>query len=401
LDSLGCKLNQAEMEDLARQFAGAGCTLVSAAEQADIYILNTCTVTHIADRKSRHLLRLAHRRNPGARLVVTGCYAERVPGDLAGIVGVDLVVGNERKSEMLRILDEAGYLPGLYDCSPASNQYADGRIRAMVKIQDGCTSFCSYCIVPLVRRGEKSVPDERIISEISKRVAGGYQEVVLTGTRVGSYDYSEVDLATLLKRILAQTDVCRLRLSSLQPQEISPGLLHLWQDRRLCPHFHLSLQSGSDSVLGRMRRRYTGADYRRAVALIRERVPEVAITTDVIVGFPGETGAEFEESYDFCRQMQFARIHVFPYSAREGTDAARMPQRVADEIKKQRSDKMLTLAEETAASFRRQFYGKMVPVLWEARTDNNIWSGLTENYIRVYTESSANLANRVTSVKLT
>jgi threonylcarbamoyladenosine tRNA methylthiotransferase MtaB len=398
LDSLGCKLNQAETELFARQLAEAGYTLVSSAGEADIYILNTCTVTRIADRKSRHLLRLAHRQNPGARLVAIGCYAERSPQELAQIDGLDLVLGNEEKPHLLRWLQESGFFrPPL--SIPAGCHYNGGRTRAFIKVQDGCHSFCTYCIVPLVRKKEESVPVDGIIAEIRRRVTEDAQEVVLTGTKIGSYHDNGVNLGGLLKSILAETDITRLRLSSLQPQEISPELLGLWRDSRLCPHFHLSLQSGSDTVLGQMKRHYTTADYQRVVSLIRGMVPEAAITTDVIVGFPGETEAEFQQSYNFCRQVAFARIHVFPYSPRQETEAARMPHQVADKIKRQRSHKMLALAEESVCNFRQRFLGKTMPVLWEKQS-SGIWSGLTANYIKVYAESSDDLTNKLQPVKL-
>lgn len=400
LDSLGCKLNQAEVELLSRQFAEAGCALVSPGDEADIYILNTCTVTHIADRKSRHLLGMARRRNPDARLVVTGCYAERAPEELAGVEGVDMVVDNMRKHRLVQLLTDVGYLSKANGCDFETHRNMDSRTRATVKIQEGCTNFCSYCIVPLVRRGENSMPVDQIVAEVAQRVAGGHKEVVLTGTKIGSYNYNGTNLAALLRSVLSETGVFRLRLSSLQPQEISAELLLLWNDSRLCPHFHLSLQSGSDSVLKRMKRHYSAYEFQQAVSLIRGKVPEAAITTDVIVGFPGETDTEFEESYNFCRQMQFARIHVFPYSPREGTEAAKMPLMVVDKVKKQRSQKMRDLAKESDCNFRQKFSGETMTVLWEKKTDSNVWSGLTGNYIRIYTKSNEDLANRVTPVKL-
>ena len=393
LDSLGCKLNQAEIELLARQLAEAGYRLVAPGDKADIYILNTCTVTHIADRKSRHRLRLAHRRNPGARLVAVGCYAERAPGELGQIEGVDLVLGNDRKSQLIQVLGEPVARDSL---NFTDNSY---RTRAFIKVQDGCHNFCAYCIVPLVRRHEESVPADRVVAEVGERVVAGYREVVLTGTEIGTYSCNGVNLRGLLERILKETSVSRLRLSSLQPTGISSGLIGLWRDERLCSHFHLSLQSGSDGVLCRMKRRYSAADYHQAVSLIRQSVPEVAITTDVIVGFPGETEAEFQESYDFCRQMQFARIHVFPYSPRPGTEAAHMPQAVADKVKRQRAQQMLALAAESQQSFNQRFLGGTVPVLWEQQS-GGVWSGLTGNYIKVYTRSREELTNKLLPVKL-
>ncbi|HUV56543.1 MAG TPA: tRNA (N(6)-L-threonylcarbamoyladenosine(37)-C(2))-methylthiotransferase MtaB [Dehalococcoidales bacterium] len=401
LDSLGCKLNQAEVELLARGFAGAGYQLVSPVDKADVYILNTCTVTHIADSKCRHWLRLAHRRNPDALLVATGCYAQRAPEELAQIEGVGLVLNNEEKPHLLRLLGESGEIGAPVSAHGESTAGCfDGfRTRALVKVQDGCNNFCSYCIVPLVRGRERSLPVEQVVADVGNRVAQGYKEVVLTGVKIGAYNYEGVNLQGLLGHTLAGTDVDRLRLSSLQPQEITPELIGLWRDPRLCRHFHLSLQSGSDEVLNRMKRRYSTKDYQQTVSLIRSLVPEVAITTDVIVGFPGETEAEFEESYAFCRQMEFARIHVFPYSPRQGTQAARMPHQVANEIKKQRSQKMLVLAKESSQNFSRRFLSKTTLVLWEKQS-GGIWSGHTDNYIKVYTRSDEDLTNKLLPVKM-
>ena len=401
LDTLGCKLNQAETELLAGQFAQFGCRLVSTADEADIYVLNTCTVTHIADRKSRHLLRMAHRRNPDAVIVAAGCYAQRDRQELAQIDGVNLVLGNDDKIHLVRLLDESGYLshPGWAQRNLVAKHRNGLRSRAFIKVQDGCNNFCSYCIVPLVRGQEMSLPVEQVISEVRGRIVQGCGEVVLTGTEIGSYSHNGLNLKGLIDIMLSETDVRRLRLSSLQPQEITTEFIELWHDPRLCPHLHLSLQSGSDSVLKRMERRYSTDDYQRAISLIRSVVPEAAITTDVIVGFPGETVGEFEDSYSLCRQIGFARIHVFPYSPRPGTEAAKMKEQINDKIKKQRSQKMLSLAEESARSFRQQFLGRTMPVLWEQKT-SGVWSGLTDNYIRVYTKSDEDLTNRITEVSL-
>jgi len=402
LDSLGCKLNQAETELLAKQFTDAGYKLVSPADEADVYILNTCTVTHIADRKSRHWLRLAHRRNPDALLIATGCYAQRAPQELAQIKGTDLVSGNEQKTHLLQLLEESGRLSRLtcVQRDSTSGSHTGFRTRAFIKVQDGCSNLCSYCIVPLVRGREKSLPVDQVVGEVRHRVANGYKEVVLTGVKVGSYSYNGVNLRGLLERILGETDIVRLRLSSLQPQEISPELVGLWRDNRLCRHFHLSLQSGSDSVLRRMRRRYSISDYLQSVSLVRGLVPEAAITTDIIVGFPGETSAEFEQSDKLCQKLEFARIHVFVYSPREGTQASQMPNQVEDRVKRERSQKMLALAKESAQNFSRQFLGKTMPVLWEKRSGDGIWSGLTDNYIKVYTRSNEDLTNKLLPVKL-
>jgi threonylcarbamoyladenosine tRNA methylthiotransferase MtaB len=400
LDTVGCKLNQAETQLLARQFARAGYRLVSADDEADVYILNTCTVTHVADRRCRHRLRLAHRRNPDGVVVAIGCYAERAGKELARVEGVDLVLGNSEKSNLPWLLEESGRLNRpTYSQGGSTLAYADFRTRAFIKVYDGCNSFCSYCIVPLVRGREESIPIDQVVAEVRHRVSEGYKEVVLTGTKIGLYNYEGVGLKGLLPRLLTETDVERLRLSSLQPKEISPELIGLWRNERLCRHFHLSLQSGSDGVLGRMRRGYTVGGYLGVVALIRDMVPEVAITTDIIVGFPGETEAEFGQSYELCRQMEFARIHIFPYSPRHGTQAALMPDQVGDRVKRERSQGMLSLAKESAQNFRQGFLDKTMTVLWEKQTDG-IWTGLTDNYIRVYTESSEDLTNKLLPVKL-
>ena len=401
LDTLGCKLNQAETDSLARQFVKAGHTLVSSVDEADIYVLNTCTVTNSADAKSRHLLRQAHRQNARTLLVATGCYAQRAPQDLTRIEGVCFITDNAEKSHLLRLLEESGCLDSLTSLpeSCATKDKPAFRTRAFVKIQDGCTKFCSYCIVPLVRKRETSLPPDQVIAEVRQRVAEGVREVVLTGTEIGSYDHEGVFLESLLEGILAGSGVTRLRLSSLQPQEISPGLIRLWSDGRLCPHFHLSLQSGNDSVLRRMKRGYSVKEYQAAVSLIRDRVPDVAITTDIISGFPGETAAEFEASYEACRQMGFARIHVFPYSTRQGTAAADLPDQVEPGTRKRRSLNLLALAKECAVDFNRQFLERIVPVLWEQQS-GGIWSGHTANYIKVYHRSDEKLTNQLLPVKL-
>ncbi len=398
-ETLGCKLNQAETETLARNFSDAGHELVKQIEDADIYILNTCTVTQTADSKSRHLIRQARRRNPDAQIIVTGCYAERVPLDLENLDEADMVVGNQGKTSLIKLLEREGYLT---KNRSRSSSRADSifRTRAFIKIQDGCQNFCAYCIVPYVRAHEKSEPDIEVIEQVKQRVKEGYQEVVLTGTRVGAYNYNCLSLKDLVERILSETDIRRLRLSSLQPQEISIELLKLWQDNRLCPHFHLSLQSGSDSVLKRMRRRYTSGEYEKMAATIRALVPNVAITTDIIVGFPGETDKEFEESLNFCHRLNFARIHVFPFSPRSGTEAAGMEGQVPVKIKKERTRLMLEVAEKSARNFKEQFNGEELDVLWEKQTGQGVWSGVTGNYIRVYKNERNNITNKLSAVKL-
>jgi threonylcarbamoyladenosine tRNA methylthiotransferase MtaB len=400
LETLGCKLNQAETEFLARQFGQAGFRLVDSSQPADVWILNTCSITHIADRKSRHLLRLARRLNPRALLIATGCYAHRAPDELSQMGEVDLLADNQEK---LRLVEIVSHILGTSHYTEASSLSGPGcgglRTRALVKMQDGCNDFCSYCIVPYVRGREHSLSPDEIINEVQARVDAGYKEIIITGTKLGAYHCNGTDLRQLLEHILAKTRVARLRLSSLQPNDLTASFLSLWSDARMCAHIHLPLQSGSPSVLQNMRRRYSPADFEQAVRLARQMIPDVAITTDVIVGFPGEGPREFEESYRFCEDMEFAAIHVFPYSARPGTLAASMPQAISAQVKREHSDKLLGLSRNAAEQFRRRFLGKTVEVLWENKR-GGVWQGLTCNYIRVKTDSRLDLANSFGQVRL-
>ena len=430
--TLGCKLNQAETESLSGRFGEAGFEVVSPGDTADVYVANTCTVTHVADRKSRHWLRLARRRNPEALIVATGCYAQRAPRELAPIA--DLVLGNEEKEYLLElVMDLPLGTPSasrpvrrIFEAAPSRDHEGQGRlenpadskregemqgsqvfrntsrVRSLIKIQDGCDSACSYCIVPRVRPREYSLPISQVVDQIRQRVAVGRREVVLTGTNVGSYRNEDAGLGDLLKCILRGTDIERLRLSSLQPDEVSADLLSLWEDKRLCRHFHLALQAGSDTVLQRMRRRYSLAHYLKTVRLLKEAVPGVAITTDVMVGFPGESREEFEQGYAFCEQIGYANIHVFPFSPRPGTEAAGMGRQVDDRTKKERSSRMLELARTCRNDFRNRFLGQTVSVLWEKETEpgSGIYSGLTDNYIRVFVRNGKLLSSRITAVRL-
>jgi threonylcarbamoyladenosine tRNA methylthiotransferase MtaB len=401
LDSLGCKLNQAEIELLYREFIDAGYKIVTPTDKPDIYILNTCTVTHIADRKTRHLLRLAHRRNHNTIVIAIGCYAQRARDHLNQIEGVNLILPNSEKSHLPQILKERGWINNsTYHHRILKSHDIAPRTRAFIKIQDGCDSSCSYCIVPIVRGCEISLPFNQITSEVRQRIAHGYKEIVLTGVNIGRYYNNGINLKGLIEHILAEYNITRLRLSSLQPMEISPDFIGLWNDKRLCRHIHLSLQSGSKSVLCRMNRSYSPSEYQQAVSLIRATIPEVAITTDIIVGFPGETDKEFHESYNFCQQLGFARIHVFPFSPRQGTRASQMPNQVRDIVKKPRNQNLLALAKECTEKHIYQFLGMTMPVLWE-RKSGSTWSGLTDNYIKVYTQNDENLTNKILPVKLT
>jgi threonylcarbamoyladenosine tRNA methylthiotransferase MtaB len=412
LETLGCKLNQAETDSLARQLLSKGYQLAESAGEADIYVLNTCTVTHVADRKARHLLRLAHRTNPKALIVAIGCYVQRAPEELRQLGIVNLILDNEQKDRLVDILGNRN-LRNKGDRSPVKEYHSSkspegscrlvDRTRSLIKIQEGCHSFCSFCIVPYLRGQERSLPLEKVIQQVKERVAAGHKEVTLTGTKIGAYQWegeNHGSLCRLIEGILDQTGVKRLRLSSLQPQDLTPELIRLWAEERLCPHLHLPLQSGSQAMLQQMKRQYSITDYQRAVSLAREAIPDLAITTDILVGFPGEGEREFEESYRFCEKMSLANIHVFPYSPRLGTAAAWMPHQVAERTKKERSQRMLALAQQSAQRFRGRFLGRTMMVLWEGKSKPGVWSGLTANYLRVFVRSEQELTNCLLPVKL-
>jgi threonylcarbamoyladenosine tRNA methylthiotransferase MtaB len=397
--TLGCKLNQAETETLADRFNQAGFQLVPNGDGADIYIANTCTVTHIADRKSRHWLRLARKRNPGALIIATGCYAQRNGQELAELA--DIVVDNNEKERLLALVQN---LKGMAEGEIKQSQILSFtfRTRSLIKIQNGCHSSCTYCIVPRVRHHEHSLSASQIIEDVKQKIAIGYKEIVLTGTKVGAYKDGDNNLRKLVQRILTSTGIKRLRLSSLQPSELSPEFLALWQDTMLCRHFHLALQSGSDTVLQRMKRSYSLNQYQRALNMIKDAIPDAAITTDIMVGFPGESDEEFEQSCSFCRQAGFANIHVFPYSPRPGTAAAGMSEQIRYEVKQERNRRMLELSRSSQRRFCEQFLGQTMQVLWEKETSpgSGIYSGLTGNYIRVLASSEKPLDNEIASVKL-
>ena len=424
LERVGCKLNQSEIEALGRGFVQAGYQWVQACEEADLCVVNTCTVTQAADSTSRKVIRQLRRANPTAQLIVTGCYAEMCPQEIEAIGGVDVIVGNEDKE---RLVELAGRLVDWETGKSVDSEtrkfvirdsdntnlriyestnlpvYQLGYTRAFVKIQDGCNNRCAYCIVSLARGRERSRPGGEILAEIEALVAAGCKEVVLTGVHIGGYGRDlGTGLGQLVEDILVKTAVPRLRLSSIEPWDLEPSLLPLWENPRLYRHLHLPLQSGCDATLQRMGRRYTTSQYADLVATARRSIPDLAITTDVIVGFPDETAEEFAASLSFVEKMEFARTHVFKYSARPGTAAAEMPHQVPFAEKKERSEAMLELARENSQRFWQEFVGRKMEVLWESRCkdDRQAWSGLTDNYIRVMTSSELNLGNTITSTKL-
>ncbi len=418
IDSLGCRLNIGEAEHLARVLAVSGHRIVGPGEAADLMVLNTCTVTHVAARKSRKLLRHWRRVNPTAAIVVTGCYAELSPGEVAAL-GADLVVGNQYKDELPRVLQETGFLNDTQvlpspDAFPIQSDDAlggnwNGRTRAFVKVQDGCDNRCTFCIVSVARGSSRSRAVGEIVAEIRDLVQAGYREAVLSGVHLGSYGHdqnSQEGLLGLVRSILHETIIARLRLSSLEPWDLGPEFFSLWEEEpRLLPHVHLPLQSGCDDTLRRMARRTDQASFRTLVRQAREAVPELSITTDIIVGFPGESDMEFETSFSFVEEMEFAKLHVFRYSPREGTAAAMMPGQVLPRIVQERRNRMQALGAVYEAAFKARFIGRTVPVLWESaepRPECVRWSGLTGNYIRVVAETGKDidLTNKVTETTL-
>jgi threonylcarbamoyladenosine tRNA methylthiotransferase MtaB len=401
LESLGCKLNQAETEALADRLVSRGHVLTGSAGEADVYVLNTCSVTHIADRKSRQALRAARRANPQARVIATGCYARRVPEELGRLGVVDAIVGGAEDGELVSAIESHGHVRTIGRTGDSTGGWS--RTRSLVKIQEGCRDFCSFCVVPYTRGPGRSRTVDEILAEVKDKAARGHQEVVLTGTKLGDYrsnGRASAGLPELIRRILAETKVERLRLSSLQPADLTPELIMLWGNDRLCPHLHLPLQSGSDTILRQMHRPYSLAEYESAVCQARDAIPDLSITTDILVGFPGEGQDEFEEGYRFCKRIGFAGMHVFPYSKRPGTAAATMPGHVDDKVKKQRSARMISLGNRSARQFRSQFLGRTMVVLWEDNSGEGLWSGHTANYLRVYAKSDEGLAGRILAARL-
>jgi threonylcarbamoyladenosine tRNA methylthiotransferase MtaB len=407
LTSLGCRLNQNELETMARQFTAAGHAVISDAAQADVCVLNTCAVTAGAERKSRHRVRTLARANPEALIAVVGCYATLAPKRCADLPGVQWVVPNVDKDRTVEIVGkgEANRVKDA-DTSVLSldlpRPYC-GRTRAFVKVQDGCDNHCTYCIVRLLRGASRSRPLADVVAEVQALVEEGCQEAVLTGVNLGAYGHDlgqPGGLRGLIEALLADTDLPRLRLSSLEPWDVDEGLLQLWEDARLCRQLHLPLQAGCDETLRHMGRHITTAALARLVEAVRAAVPDVAVTTDVIVGFPGEGEAAFRASYDFVAVMAFARLHVFRYSRRPGTPAARLPGQVGREASRERARAMRELGDGQARRFRRRFVGREMVVLWERRRRDGLWAGLTDNYVQVVTQTEDDLHNRLTGARL-
>lgn len=408
LDQIGCRLNYGEMETLASRLQAAGHQILKDADKAQVIVFNSCAVTADAVRGSRKQVRHLHKTNPNARIAVTGCWATLQPQEALALPGVALVANNDQKDLLHTLLEpwsaEFDDPDDLLRVQPTGNPFAlteegparRSRTRAFIKVQDGCNNKCTFCIVTLARGDSRSRPLAAIVNEIQQLVADGLQEVVLTGVHLGSYGRDlagdeRTDLKALVAAILTETEIPRLRLSSLEPWELANGFFDLWQQwpGRLCPHLHLPLQAGTDKQLRQMARRCTTASFRQLVQTARQAIPDLIVTTDLIVGFPGESAVDFQEGLAFVAEMRFAHAHIFPYSAREGTAAAKFADGVPTAIKKARGQQMRTVVEQTGQQERQRFLGTTRPVLWEGEgqplTDQpgRLWSGLTDNYLRV------------------
>jgi threonylcarbamoyladenosine tRNA methylthiotransferase MtaB len=411
LKSIGCRLNQSEIENMAWQLLANGHELVDEAAIADKVIINTCAVTREAAKDARKMTRRIHRENAEAEILLTGCYATVAPEEAAKLTGAGRIVKNQDKDLLVAMIDPKAQinLP-IYDREPIMREFLDsnkGNTRAFVKVQDGCDNRCTFCVTTIARGSGRSRRVGDVVKEIQALSAAGYKEVVLTGVHLGSFG-RDIDKSTTLGDLVAatlrHTDIDRLRLSSLEPWDIPDDFFERWRNPRLLPHLHIPLQSGSDPILRRMARRTTRDSFRELVAQARATVQDLSISTDLIVGFPGETESEFQETLDFVSEIGFSRLHVFPYSRRPGTAAAEMSGQVPPQVKKERSRRLIDLGRQLSLSYHRRYDNQNASVLWESMTGNNSperqWLGYTTNYIRVKVKESADLFNQITSTRL-
>ena len=421
LHNLGCKVNAYETEAMQEMLENAGYEIVPFSEEADVYLINTCTVTNIADRKSRQMLHRARKKNPDAIVVAAGCYVQAQDGKELG-ADIDIVIGNNHKKDLIRLLEEyekkrekdrtereeevediahTGEYEALHLTRPGDHT------RAYIKVQDGCNQFCTYCIIPYARGRVRSRSLEETVKEVETLAANGYKEVVLTGIHLSSYgiDFDgKRHLLELMRAVHEVDGIERIRLGSLEPgiitEEFAEALAGM---PKICPHFHLSLQSGSDTVLMRMNRRYTSGEYLEKCRLLRKYFDRPALTTDVIVGFPGETEEEFEETVRFLEKVEFYETHIFRYSRREGTKAARMADQVGESVKAQRSERLIRLGEENRRAYEQSFIGKTVEVLVEEEAEiagKRVQTGHTREYMKIALETGENLKNTVVKVQI-
>lgn len=416
--TLGCKVNQADTASMENLFLRSGHQLVSFDGEADVYIINTCVVTNTGQRKSRQTIHRAIRKNPNALIVVTGCYPQTAAEEVKAIAGVDMIIGNQDRAQIVQLVEErlahrqTDTLDAVHKltASTAFEEMAAGDItdktRAFLKIQEGCNQFCTYCIIPYARGPLRSRSLESIHTETQRLISAGFKEIVLIGIHLGCYGKENPDGPTLydaVKTVLDVPGVQRLRLGSLESVEVEPRLLTLMQeDARFCRHLHLPLQSGCDKTLQAMHRPYTTAKFKTLLADIKNRVPDIAITTDVIVGFPGETEADFETTCKFAESCGFSKMHIFPFSARKGTPAEKFAGAVTEAVKKERADILGKIDETMHKAFLQAMVGQTAEVLFEQPAGEDYFEGLTGNYQRVFVKSGGrNLGGEILPVKIT
>ncbi len=413
--TLGCKVNQYETEAMAEAFENAGYELVDFEEVADVYVINTCTVTGLSSRKSRQAIRRAKQLNSRSIVAAVGCYPQTAREEVESIPEVDIVAGTSDRLKLLEYVERfrngEGRISAVsnimkkHDFEDLKIERYKGRTRAFLKIQEGCNQFCSYCIIPYARGPIRSRPSEEVIREVRKLVEAGFTEVVLTGIHIASYgrDQGQVRLLELIKLIHEVEGIQRIRLGSIEPTMITGSFVaEAAQMEKLCPHYHISLQSGCDETLARMNRKYSAADYKKAVDILREQIPDVAVTTDVMVGFPGETEEEFKKTYQFLEEIRFAKMHVFKYSPRKGTPAATFENQVDGTVKESRSARVMELSDRCALEFNSRYAGREMPVLYEheVKDSRGLYEGLTPNYIRVLAKADTGIVGDIVTTKL-
>ncbi len=406
--ALGCKVNQYESEAIAELFAEKGYEIVGIDEEADVYVINTCTVTNFGDKKSRQLIRKVKRQNENAIVAVVGCYAQTAPQELMKVEGVNLVIGTKDRAQIVEMVEQYDKSHGVENhvsdimkervFEPLSIQKLANRTRAYLKIQDGCSQYCSYCIIPYARGPIRSREPQEVLAEVKRLADNGFREVVLTGIHVASYgkDRRDTSLLEILRQVHEVEGIERIRFSSIEPNVVTEEFAQAMAELpKVCDHFHLSLQSGCDKTLKEMNRKYDTGKYRQAVATLRKYLPHVALTTDIIVGFPGETEEDFQASYDFAKEIGFAKIHVFPYSPKRGTPAAAKKDQLPNTVKSERSHKLIELSDKMAADFLKEYVGQDVEVLYERMVEDGVYEGHTTNYIKVRGRSEKDLTNKI------
>lgn len=417
LHNLGCKVNAYETEAMQHLLEEAGYEIVPFTQKADVYVINTCSVTNMADRKSRQMLHKAKKNNPDSIVVAAGCYVQTSEKEVLNDLSVDIVIGNDRKHDLVRLLEEYSLdsvndtvddiNDGKHDFEELFIDQTKEHTRAFIKVQDGCNQFCSYCIIPYARGRVRSRRFENVIAEVERLAANGFKEVVLTGIHLSSYgvDFEEdTGLLELIQAVNAVKGIERIRLGSLEPKIVTEHFAsELSKLDKICPHFHLSLQSGCDATLKRMNRKYTTKEYERGCERLRKYFVHPAITTDVIVGFPGETEEEFAQTKAYLEHIHFYEMHIFKYSKRKGTRAAVMPDQIDEQIKAVRSEKLIALGHDMSKEFRKFYIGKNEEVLFEEKAvigDKEYFVGYTKEYVKVAKKTDENLENQIVSGRI-